>query len=128
MGRIAPHCAGEGQVRHIKPYSIIPLLALLAFASCSRQAVRDSHQTFTEDDVRKFVQPGTPIASIVQKFGEPIHDEKNPKFADGSTNIDEIVYFNLPPPPGTKGNWVFCGFSVRLKAGMAVDWSSTHEN
>ena len=111
----------------MKQFVIILFLALFAATSCSRQT-RASWQLYSEDDVRKFVQPGTPIAAIIQRFGQPIYDEKHPKFVDSTfTNVDEIVYFDLPDaPPGTKEDYVFCGFQVRLKDGKAVDWFSTH--
>jgi len=110
----------------MKPFVIIIFLALLAVLSCSRQT-RATWQLYSEDDVRKFVQPGTPITAIIQRFGRPIYDEKNPMFESAFTNVDEIVYFNLPDaPPGTKEDFVFSGFQVRLKTGKAVDWSSSH--
>jgi len=112
----------------MKQFVFIIFLALLAATSCSRQT-RASWQLYTEDDVRKFVQPGTPITAIIQRFGQPIHDEKNPKFEGTFTNVDEIVYFILPDaPPGTKEDYVFAGFQVRLKTGKAVDWFSTHRS
>ena len=112
-------------------YFIILFSALFALSSCSRQpsapVARASYQLYTEDDVRKFIAPGTPLIAIAQRFGEPCVDEKNPKFENGSTNIDEIVYFFLPAaPPGTKEDFAFCGFQVRLKGGKAVDWFSSH--
>jgi hypothetical protein len=110
----------------MKPFVIIMFLTLLAVSSCSRQT-RAAWQLYSEDDVRKFVQPGTPLTNIIQRFGQPWHDEKNPKFESTFTNVDEIVYFDLPDaPPGTKEDYVFCGFQVRLKDGKAVDWFSTH--
>jgi len=110
----------------MKQFVVIMFLALLAATSCSRQT-RASWQLYSEDDVRKFVQPGTPVPAIIQRFGQPIYDEKHPKFESAFTNVDEIVYFDLPDaPPGTKEDYVFCGFQVRLKDGKAVDWFSTH--
>ena len=116
----------NNNVRRMKPFVILAFLALLVVTSCSRQT-RASWQLYSEDDVRKFVSPGTPLTAITQRFGQPWHDEKNPKFESVNTNVDEIVYFNLPDaPPGTKEDYVFCGFQVRLKDGKAVDWFSTH--
>jgi len=95
---------------------------MFVLAACSR---RD----YTEDDVRKFVVKGTTREAIIAKFGEPFDDEKNPKFEDGSTKIDEIIYFTLPPPPaGVKEDYVFSGFQVRLKEGKAVEWFASHRS
>jgi hypothetical protein len=88
--------------------------------SCSRQS-----SWYTEDEVRKFVQPGTSRETIIQRFGQPIIDEKNPKFDDGSTNIDEILIYVLPPEPLPPGKFVFSGFQVRLKDGKSVEWMPT---
>jgi hypothetical protein len=111
----------------MRPHFIILLLSLLAFVSCSRKSAQDSRQLYNEEDVRKFVLPGTPLTAIIQRFGQPLDDEKNPKFEDGSTNIDEIVYFLLPPPlPGKTEDFEFSGFQVHLKAGRAVDWLPSH--
>jgi hypothetical protein len=86
-----------------------------------------SKQLYTEDEVRKFVVPGTARQAILDHFGAPTEDDRNPKFEDGSTNIDEILFFQLPPPsPPTNEDFVFSGFQVRLKNGIAVDWASTH--
>jgi hypothetical protein len=102
----------------MRPFLIIMFSAALLLTSCSRQT-RASYQLYTEDDVQKFVQPGTPLANIIQRFGQPSYDEKNPKFEGVFTNVDEIVYFNLPDaPPGTKEDFAFSGFVVRLKAGQ----------
>jgi len=101
---------------------LVSFLALVVTA-CSR------HPVYTEQDVRSFVVPGTPLEAIIQRFGQPTYVEKNPKFEDGSTEIDEIVYFDLPlPPPGVKEDYAFAGFQVRLKNGKAVNWFSTHRS
>lgn len=113
-------------VSSMKQYVIIMFLTLLAATSCSRQT-RASWQLYSEDDVRKFVLPGTPVTAIIQSFGQPVYDEKHPKFEGAFTNVDEIVYFNLPDaPPGTKEIFVFSGFQVRVKDGKAIDWFSSH--
>jgi hypothetical protein len=113
----------------------ILFLAFLALsgvlAGCSRHAPPSpqniGQQPYTEDDVRKSVLPGTPRESIVGRFGQPMVDEKNPRFEDGSTNIDEILVFTLPSTnPPKNENWVFAGFQVRLKDGKAVEWSVVH--
>src|SRR3989442_9868305 len=99
----------------IKP---LVTIAVFALCGCSRQSMQ-----YTEDDVRRFVLPGTTREAIIKRFGEPIVDEKNPKFDDGSTAIDEIIYFDLPSPnPPVEENWAFAGFQVRLKNGKAVQW------
>ena len=124
MGRKS---AIEQTVRPMRLLVIIILLALLVLPFFVIRT-RTTSRLYTEDDVRKFVQPGTPLTNIIERFGQPWHDEKNPKFESFQTNVDEIVYFNLPDaPPGTKEDFVFCGFQVRLKDGNAVDWFSTHE-
>ena len=104
------------------------LLVVLVLAGqltgCSRQS-----PTYTEDEVRKFVLPGTSRDAIVERFGRPIYVQKNPKFEDGSTDIDEILVFSLPAPnPPTNESWVFSGFQVRLKDGKAVQWSASHRD
>jgi hypothetical protein len=107
----------------IKPLLTVVVVGLCA---CSRPATRPP---YTEEDVRAFVQPGTSREAIIKRFGEPINDWKNPKFEDGSTDIDEIIFFMLPfeprrgPPPEDS---VFAGFQVRLKDGKAVEWMATH--
>jgi hypothetical protein len=110
----------------MKAHSLFAILVLVASLSgCSRSA----SSKYTEDDVRKFVLPGTPREAIIQRFGDPVIVEKNPKFEDGSTNVDEIIYFHLPlPPPGVKEDFVFAGFQVGLKNGKAVDWLSSHRS
>ena len=112
----------------MKPSVITIILVLLAATSCSRQT-RASWQLYSEDDVGKFVTPGTPLTAIIQRFGQPMIDEKHPKFEGGGTNIDEIVYYFLPDAsPRTKEDYVFAGFQVRLKDGKAVNWDSTHRS
>lgn len=104
----------------MKPH--LPLGMLMVFGlliGCTRQS------SYTEDEVKKFVLPGTSREAIIQRFGEPMVDEKNPKFVDGSTNIDEILIFVLPPDTATHGKFVFSGFQVRLKDGKAVEWMRT---
>jgi hypothetical protein len=51
---------------------------------------------YTEEDVRAFVQPGTSREAIIKRFGEPLVDDKNPKFEGGYTGVDEIMFFHLP--------------------------------
>jgi hypothetical protein len=104
-----------------------------ALAACSRHpspvAPTMNDQTYTEDDVRNFVLPGTSREAIIKRFGEPQHQDKNPIFEDGSTAIDEIIYFDLPfPNPPREERWAFAGFQVRLKNGKAVDWMATHQD
>ena len=108
----------------MKPHCILfALLLVLLVPGCSREP------RYTEQEVREFVVPGTPLAAIIKRFGEPSSDEKNPRFQDGSTDIDEIVYFDLPlSPPGVRENFVFSGFQVRLKKGKAVVWFATHRS
>jgi hypothetical protein len=104
-------------------FAIFGLVASLS--GCSRH----TSARYTEDDVRNFVLPGTSREAIIQRFGEPVIVEKNPKFEDGNTNVDEIILFRLPPsPPGTKEDYVFAGFQVGLKNGKVVDWISTHRS
>jgi hypothetical protein len=106
----------------MKLSAIILVLVMVALMSCSQKH-------YTEEDVRTFVVPGTTRAAIIKRFGESFIDEKNPKFEDGSTEIDEIMYFDLPPAPlGVKEDFVFSGFQVRLKNGKAVRWFSTHRS
>jgi hypothetical protein len=106
----------------MKRTALIFILTVIVFTACSR---RD----YTEDEVRVFVVKGTTREAIIAKFGEPFADEKNPKFEDGSTKIDEIIYFTLPPPPpGVKQDFVFSGFQVRLKEGKAIEWFASHRS
>ena len=107
------------------------LLAFTLFGLCS--CSRSARPPYTEDDVRAFVQPGTPREAIIKRFGEPVVDEKNPKFEGGYTGVDEIIYYLLPSftqsrkrPPSKE--WVFAGFQVRLKDGKAVEWMATHSD
>jgi hypothetical protein len=106
------------------------MLFLASVALCSQLSACSRHAPiYTEDEVRQFVLPGIPREAILQRFGEPLRDWKNPKFEDGSTNIDEILYYFLPSPnPPTNASWVFSGFQVRLKDGKAVQWSATHRD
>ena len=102
------------------------IIGIFALSSCSRQPSNLAPH-YTENDVRKFVIPGTPRDAIIARFGTPLTAEKNPKFEDGNTDIDEIIYFLLPSAPaGTKEDFVFSGFQVRLKEGKAVQWLSSH--
>jgi hypothetical protein len=117
----------------MKPYCLIIVLALFALFFCERQQPRldsrTSRQQYTENDVRNFVIPGTPRDAIITRFGEPVVVEKNPKFEDGSTDIDEILDFYLPSAPrGTKEDFVFAGFQVYLRDGKAVQWMSNHRS
>src|SRR5437879_2528594 len=105
------------------------LLAIALSVGVPATLAYDSSKWYTEDDVRAFVLPGTTREAIIARFGKPTYDEKNSKFEDGSTKIDEIIYFDLPlrnPPVEQRG--VFSGFQVRLKDGKAVDWSSAHSD
>ena len=112
--------------------SILLVVTLCAsLFACSRKPLNPSGlpQQYTEDDVRQFVLPGATREAIIRRFGEPQIDEKHPRFDDGSTNIDEIMYFFLPEPPfGTKEDFVFGGFQVGLKENKALDWSSSHRS
>ena len=86
-------------------------------------------QQITEEDVRKFVLPGTPRDTIINRFGEPISEDKNPVFEDHSTDVDTILYFDFgPPQKGKEENYAFCGFEVFLKNGKAVKWSAIHRS
>jgi hypothetical protein len=103
------------------------VLAVVSLCSCSRSA----RTLYTEEDVRAFVQPGTSRAAIFERFGEPLIDEKNPKFEGGYTGVDEIIYYFLPSKPRQRkpnDDWVFAGFQVRLKEGKAVEWMATHSD
>ncbi|SRR6266404_1510272 len=86
-------------------------------------------ETYTEDDVRKFVLPGTTREAVIQRFGQPVYNQKNPKFEDGSQRADEILYFDLRPSnPPREERWVFAGFQVWLKDGKTVKWMATHRD
>ena len=92
-------------------------------------APKGSGPAYTEEDVRKFVTAGKPREDIIARFGEPVVDQRDPKFEDGNTNIDEILFFVLPDPnPLTNERWVFSGFEARLHAGRAVDWAASHRS
>jgi hypothetical protein len=117
----------------MKPHHSILVLVLLALSSCSKlpSALPSplSNQQYTEEDVRKFVTPGTPRAEIIERFGEPVYAQKNPKIEGDGTDIEEIIYFFLPPAPsGTKEHFVFAGFQVRLKNGKTVEWMASHRS
>ncbi len=104
-----------------------------AMTACSKQSPTPgpgaANQSYTENDVRSFVLPGTSREAIVARFGQPNYVQRNPKFEDGSTNIDEIIFFDLPfPNPPRNVKWGFAGFQVHLKEGKAVDWFATHED
>jgi len=109
----------------MKPSLLVVLVVVWGqLAGCSRGS-----PTYTEDEVRQFVVPGTTREAIISRFGQPVRDWKNPKFEDGSTNIDEILYFFLPSlKPPRNESWVFSGFQVRLKDGKAVQWSASHRD
>jgi hypothetical protein len=97
----------------------IALFAALILAGCAR-----SSTPFTEDEVREFVKPGMPREAIIKRFGEPMHVEKNPRFEDGSDNVDEIIHYFLPLQDWNQhtGNHRFTGFDVGLKQGKVVNW------
>ena len=110
---------------------ISAILLLFVLCGCGQKAqplIRSGGgSAYTEEDVRKFVVPGTSRDAIIARFGDPGIDERNPKFEDGSTNIDEILYFRLPlPNPLRNEEWAFSGFQVRLHSGKAVDWAASH--
>jgi hypothetical protein len=109
----------------MKTFTLLVVLALsIQLSGCSRQS-----SGYTEEDVRKFVVPGTARDAIVERFGSPVYVQKNPKFEDGSTNVDEILFFSLPEPrPPQNESWVFSGFQVSLKDGKAVRWSASHRD
>jgi hypothetical protein len=99
--------------------------------ACSRQSPGPSTSTqlYSEDEVRKFVLPGTSRESIISRFGQPTYVQKNPKYDDGSTNVDEILFFDLPSPnPPRSEKWVFSGFVVDLKDGKALRWTASHRD
>ena len=96
-------------------YFILVCLIGLMGPACARQHL------YTEQEVREFVVPGTPLEKIIQRFGEPMISEKNPKFEDGSTEIDEIVYFELPLPPP----WGARGFRILRFSGQAEERESS---
>ena len=97
----------------------IALIAALVLIGCSRNSTR-----YTEDAVREFVKPGMAREGIIKRFGEPTYVEKNPRFEDGSHNVDEIIYYSLPIQDWDRrtGNQRFTGFQVALKQGKVVDW------
>ena len=106
-------------------------IARFALFALSWQLVGCSPQSavYTEQDVQQFVVPGTTREAVVGRFGRPGWVQKNPKFEDGSTNVDEILIFFLPTPsPPRNRKWEFSGFKVRLKAGKAVDWTAVHSD
>lgn len=75
------------------------------------------------------MKPGTTREAIIARFGEPMVDEKNPKFEDGCTGVDEVILYHIPfdqLPRSKNGDWVFSGFQVRLKEGKTVEWMASH--
>ena len=107
----------------IKPLLNIAVLALFA---CSRSGTRP---LYTEEDVRAFVQPGTSCEAIIKRFGEPLVDDKHPKFEGGYTEVDEIMFYAQPPEPRrlrSTDKRTFAGFQVRLKDGKAVEWMGSY--
>ena len=107
---------------------VVSIIAVIAVSACSRST---SKPPYSEGDVRAFVLPGISREAIITRFGEPLIDEKNPKFEGGYTGVDEIIYYFLPseypsrPPPNMDR---FKGFQVRFKEGKAVDWAPTTGN
>ncbi len=103
---------------------LVLLAAMITLCDCSRHSV-----PYTESDVGKFVRAGMLRAEIIKRFGEPMFDEKNPRFEDGSTNVDEIIYYDLPIAAALAHNrdkdsdHRFTGFQVSLKDGRVLDWS-----
>ena len=95
------------------------LIAALVLTGCSR-----SSTSYTEDEVREFLKPGMERETITKRFGEPAYVEKNPRFEDGSHNVDEIIHYFLPIQDWNRntGNHRFTGFQVGLKQGKMVDW------
>lgn len=109
-------------------FYLTSILGILSSPSCSRN-LSALTPSYTEDDVRKFIVSGTPRNAIVARFGTPLTADKNPKFEDGNSDIDEILYFLLPDAPtGTKEDFVFSGFQVGLKEGKTVQWISSHRS
>src|SRR5438105_3479385 len=104
---------------------------LLAFTvaivcGCGRPGAK---QPYTENDVRSFVKPGTSRDAIIARFGQPVSDDKNPKFEGGYTGVDEILFYVLPLQSWKKtrnDETAFVGFQVRLKDGKAVEWMPSY--
>src|SRR5437762_8393125 len=97
-------------------------LVIIALCGCSGHSV-----PYNEDDVRKFVRAGMAREAIIERFGEPEYDEKNPRFEDGSTKVDEIIYYSLPLNALRRTQQQpreerFTGFQVHLKDGKVLDW------
>ncbi len=95
------------------------LTAALVLVGCARTST-----SYTEDEVREFVKPGMPREAIVKRFGEPTQVEKNPRFEDGTHDVDEIIYYSLPIQDWDRhaGDSRFTGFQVGLKQGKVIDW------
>jgi len=97
----------------------ITLIAASILAGCVRNST-----FYTENEVRKFVKPGMAREAIIERFGEPGQVEKNPRFEDGSRDVDEIIYYSLPVRDWNRhtGENRFTGFQVGLKNRKVVDW------
>jgi len=88
---------------------------------CSRPGAR---RAYTEEDVRSFIKPGTSRDAIIARFGQPVSDDKDPKFEGGYTGVDEIMFYLLPPQ--TWRNARFVGFQVRLEHDKTVEWMPSY--
>ena len=100
------------------------VLPLLVVAMCVCSA---SDSVYTEADVKAFVRPGMSRSELIQRFGQPLIDDTQPKRESGDTSIDEIMNFVLfeAHPTPTKDP-VFAGFVVRLKDQKIVSWDIIH--
>jgi len=97
----------------------IALIGALVLVGCAR-----TRTPYSEEEVREFVKPGMLREAIIERFGETTHVEKNPRFEDGSHNVDEIMAYFLPIQDWNRntGNHRFTGFQVGLKQGKVVYW------
>ncbi len=102
---------------------VLLTVSMIVLCACSRLSDKPS---YSEADVRAFVQPGTSRDAIIRRFGEPVFEEKNPKSDSDHAGVDEIIYYSLPLRYYTakrNGDLHIMGFQVRLREGKTVDWS-----
>jgi len=96
--------------------SVMVVIFGLNCVSCQRP------RSFTEEEVKQFIQPGMSKSEIIQHFGKPSFED------DGGNGTTALNYLNPEETPGRLREYEFSGFEVFVRGEKVVRWSAMHSS